>query len=962
MKDTLHISSLRPYLETHKALFALHLSPISDDSSVMEKAPFPFRIISDAAPLTRLIEARLITGAISEIKRVFLLVQKDSYSLAGDAMLKEGVRRQEAGGRRNTARPLNNQDIDNAWQNAFSSSRHKESNNSAIILPHQVDRQEEKERLMPFQPLFYCRQKKLFFEPPCPKCGTPLRQCYDDDLLIRSGLLPYSTSLKRYLYCPACADSKEAGSSSGGCDFYTFALESLDPPWLMDRRDLIRRFGHLIEGKDNPDLREEVRSQESEVRRQEAGGRRYTSHFPCLKCAGNRECYGPDSRCLSRVLPFAFYSFYLLTFEAMSIHALDFLALVSGASFEELETGLTTAHESGRAECLKAVSQRHKGQEQKHEGQGQRHEGQEQRHKGTEAQSFFSLSDFAPLPLRALPLRAFTFFNQGERYFYEVLYLKLSFLGEFLQTALPGLALDRQPDQGLSLDRIWVRLGSQSGFLPLFWNFSLGAIDIDIHSLETSLSPRTLPRTLPLSSLYFLGLAWFSTFLVNHNQNSTLVHQSLEEAVSESRLSDHTSDLDLAKRSQTFFAENIFWYPERGIIPKSGRIFWEKCLNLGWSLLNASYHDPSQWSKEAFWEQFETLREEVKDALFQGKEAAGDQLSVAGEDETVSDQLPVANEQLPIASEQLPIASKKPVISDQLPVISEKTDNFKLKTDNFSGDPGENKAIHDILIKILNQWRSGMDEKQEISTELEETVMLSPESLMAKTTSSSIVADGHTAPAREEDVSLETVIISPQKQPFPVSPQKQPFPMTQGTTGAQPAPGPEAKVSPEKFEQVAPVAPVSEEDGLLETVIISPQRQPTPVSPQRQPFSVSPQKQPFPMTQGTIGAQPAARPEAKVSPEKSEQVAPVAPEREEDGLLETVIISPQKQSSPVSPQKQPSSTMVQGPSVAQPAPGVKAEKPEQENPALEPEHEDFLTETVILSSKTFQDYNKKENS
>jgi hypothetical protein len=812
MKDTLHVSSLCPYLETQRAPFSLQLSPISDDSSVMERASFPFRIISDAAPLTRLIEARLITGAESEIKRVFLLIQKDSYSLAADA-----------------TRPLNNLDIDNAWQNAFSGSRHKEANNSAIILPAQVDRREEKERLVPFQPLFYCRKKKLFFEPPCPQCGTSLRQCYDDDLLTRSGLLPYSTSLKRYLYCPVCADSKDE------CDFYTFALEGLDSPLLMDRRDLIRRFGRLIESKNKLD------------------------HFPCLECDGNRECYGPDNRCLSRVLPFAFYPFYLLIFEAMSLHALDFLALLGGAPFEELETTLTTARETGRADCLKAVRHRHTA-------------------------------------------RAFTFFNQGEKYFYEVLYLKLSFLGECLQTAFSGLTHGQQPDQGLSLDRIWVRLASQSGFLPLFWSFSAGSIDLNIHSFETSL----LPRTLPLSNLYFSGLAWFSTFLINHDQHVTLVHQAVEKAVSASGSCDQLPDFDLAEKSRTFFPENIFWFPERGIIPESGRIFWERCLNLGWSLLHAGYYTSSRWSKEVFWEQFEILREEVKESLFQGKEVISDQLSVISEKEVISDQLSVisenqaVNDQLPVAGgkevgSEKEVIREKEVISDQLSVIDEKTDNFKLKIDNFSIDPGENKAIHDILIRILGQWRSvtnekqevKTDEKQEVSTDIEETMMLSPESIIAQASPTPSIVDngdtagttGHTASSREEDELLETVIISPQKQPAP---------MTHRSSLTRHGPGPEVTVSPGKPEQAAPAAPAGEEDGLLKTVIISPQKQSSP------------------MDQGIPGAQTATEAEVTICPEKPEQETPV--------------------------------------------------------PKPEPEQEDFLTETVILRSNKFQDSNKKESS
>ncbi len=57
-------------------------------------------------------------------------------------------------------------------------------------------------------PLLYWPQRRLFFHPPCPTCGTILRDCRDDRLLARHSLALFSASNIRYLHCPSCAQGK----------------------------------------------------------------------------------------------------------------------------------------------------------------------------------------------------------------------------------------------------------------------------------------------------------------------------------------------------------------------------------------------------------------------------------------------------------------------------------------------------------------------------------------------------------------------------------------------------------------------------------------------------------------------------------------------------------------------------------------------------------------------------------
>ena len=161
--NNIETPSLLPYLELTDTKFQLNFSLISQDSSILEKSPFPFLVISESDPFARLFEARFVTDAGSEIKRVFLLLQKDEYHLTRDEL-----------------RPLNNQDIDQCWQKTFLFYSRKNQDGSAIIMADQIG---EDGGLISLQSLFFCKSRQIFFHPPCPACGLPLQQCYDDDIL-----------------------------------------------------------------------------------------------------------------------------------------------------------------------------------------------------------------------------------------------------------------------------------------------------------------------------------------------------------------------------------------------------------------------------------------------------------------------------------------------------------------------------------------------------------------------------------------------------------------------------------------------------------------------------------------------------------------------------------------------------------------------------------------------------------
>ncbi len=565
------LSSLAPYLNASSKNFYLRFSLTSPETAFLETVPFPFLVITDSDPLARLIEAHCVTDAGSEIRKVFVLVQRDRYLLT-----------------QNDLWPLQNPEIVESWQRSFSFYE-KEKPRSFIMLSGQIN---DRGRLQAFSSLFYCKKRKIYFSPHCPKCGSFLQQCDEDQRLLRFGLQPYSTSLKRYLFCPSCDDS-------GQSDFYTYELEPLDPPALKDRWGLMKDLGRSPAKGVQGDL------------------------FPCADCPDHPVCFGSEHSVLSRMVPFSFYPFFMLIFDGMSLHALDFLSLLSGATFDEMEAFLRTKRELGRIHCLKGVHQ--------------------------------NLIQKVPL-----------LFDRSEKQFLEVLYLKLSFLGEVLQDIFSRKDEVSHPDLRLSIDRCWIKLSDHGTILPFLWDFKVRFIDLRGGTKETPLFPRLSNS----DALYDFGLFWFYALLVNQTQDLSKIYtalgMALDRSVSDSRFSFST----FIKESQNpiFLPKNIFWDPGRKEVKQDWDFLWERALDLGWSLLSKGMEKASLWSEAFFKEQWEDLREEVKNHLF-------------------------AEE--PLKKE---MASSSPSKMEQA----------------FDGETEiENEAIYNILMKILERWRSKGEPEEE---------------------------------------------------------------------------------------------------------------------------------------------------------------------------------------------------------------------------------------------------------
>ncbi len=688
------LSTLLPYLDSRKAPFYLKFSQIDEDPASGGVRPYPFLMITDSDPLTRVLDASLVTDGTSEIKRLFVLIQKDHYSLRKEELW-----------------PFNNKDVENAWQKAFAA--YAEMKQPPLItLCGQIG---NRGTLRPFQSLLFCRYQRFFFHPLCPRCSGVLQQCEEDDLLLHSGLQPYSTSLKRYLFCPSC-------HRGGGKDFYVYELEYNDPPFLKDWRSLMKEYGEL------------------------PAGRERLPQFPCGECPDLQGCYGPNPQILSRIVPFSFYPFWMLIFESMSLNASDFIPLISGAEIEPLEGHLRQEGEAGRSNLLKRVK----------------------------------LDSQSEVPF---------FFRHEKKYFSEILYLKLTFLGNLIQTLTLRESRNHHPDFRPSLEKIWVKLADQSPLLPFFWNFHVRYIDIVRPGLET----KSLPKPPSSEHLFFLGLVWFYVLLVNDKQNFSRVSLSLQEILDPLTSNRDFSFVTVLREGShaTLNPENIFWYPEGRKVQKDEAPLWDKSLLLGWSLFKASFGYDLKGLEEEFWRELEDLREEVKRDLF----------------------------------------SKEPVETPE---------------EKVTADLSQDDAIHGILMEILKKWKleteAGNEEARETvilpagglkkptpslgkeAQRVPETVIIPPPRTEPGPKDKAMAKEGNGINPRRADEPLEeagfleeTVILDSLKH-APVSSKESTSRKVGMERGAFSSKEAEAEVIPKTKEKPA------EDDFLAETVLLEPRK------------------------------------------------------------------------------------------------------------------------------------------
>lgn len=726
--------SLLPYLQSDKNHFRLEISLSSRENSFLEKSPFPFLTISESSPFERLLEARIVTDADNEIRRVFLLQQSDDYRHVPDEMW-----------------PLTNADIDQRWLNTikFYSEKSKAGGSNPILLAEQIQQNGE---YVPFQPLFYCSFKDVYFHPPCTQCGDLLELCRDDMLLAESNLAPYTTSLRRYLYCPQCLQA------SGSTQFYTYSREGNDPASLKDRRDLLNDFGNLILKSDS------------------------LQDFPCLKCPELTTCYGTDSLVMTRIVPYSFYPFHLLIFEADTLSASDFLALISGASFETVKANLAGSQKRGRLSCLQA------------------YEHQRSAHSGH------------------------MFGCDSEKGFLEILFLKLSFLGELIGEFFSDSKGAVYCDAALSLDRVWVRLADQAGLLPQFWNFNISILDI----WSDLIRQPHLSKYPPAYGQHFLGIIWFYALLVNERQTVEKVRAELDKFIPTLGAQDRVfSDIiqTEGEPGSVFAPENIFWYPESRHVGENWRALWNQALDIGAAILAGSFQAERKWSAEAFWRDYKTLRTDIKSELF-GQAPAATPTPAPSEDFQIKD---ILNRLLVKWREEIRPSETPRTEEDTETVIlsppPERPDlaetvilsrNSPPETSASSGHPPEEE---ETLILPSGSRNNAPTPKAPLPDEelIQETVILSPGKIAGAPTR----ADAGNPATDGEDLA-ETIVLSPGGRPRSRSDLGGPTDL-QGNRTNTPR-QPESVSHQGNADGENKEGPSEDDDILTETVILRPQK------------------------------------------------------------------------------------------------------------------------------------------
>jgi hypothetical protein len=281
--------------------------------------------------------------------------------------------------------------------------------------------------------------------------------------------------------------------------------------------------------------------------------------FPCVGCPGRKACFGPDHEVRTRIVPFSFYPFYLLVKDLPSLHGSDFLRLVSGARAAELADSIDPQRHPGRVTCLRQLIQ-----------------------SGGPGEPLFRPDD--------------------ERSFLEILFLKLSFLSDLLlRCSARELA-----DTRLRYDRVWVHLPPASRALPRFWNFRL--------EMAHDICPAGM-GVAPSEALCQLGIFWIQVLC----QNQTIGQKDIYAAVAgwlrngADPLHGATEDRWLAV---ILAPANIFWRPDGRRVGEGLLSFWDRAIAPAQLLLQAVRMGGAVPSRAELVETVETLRGEVKAAIF----------------------------------------------------------------------------------------------------------------------------------------------------------------------------------------------------------------------------------------------------------------------------------------------------------------------------------------------------------
>ena len=513
VKKAIETISLLPFIESRENGFLLDIPASDQTGDVFQGYSYPFLLADKEQNFSIIVKGGLKIAPSAPFKPLFLLVQRDYYPIAPDDLA-----------------PFTNTTVDRIWHDTI---LFYTSDKAVFTVPDQLTRDS---RIIPFESLFFCKKTNTFFHPPCPVCGGKLTLCKDDELLIQQALPPYSTSLKRYLYCPGCY------ASGNGSVFYQFSRSSDDRVFTKDRFDLIRDFGRLKGA--------------------------VTGNFPCPECPDHAACYLTGEKAASHIGFFSFYPFHMMFFDAAPIKAIDFIPLMSGAALDEI---------AGSANGMSLLKECLTGQD----GHG-------------------------------------FFFKDDERFYLEVLFLKLSFFEQFIYALDARIGKVPSPFMNLSVRSLWIRPGAEGSLPPFFWNFKLRVIDLISNSPKNYIHS-SLEQN---NCLQFMASLWFYLFFVNRRQDQGAVYDAMGQWVKKEAKNLPLSHYDdLVKKFPTLAMENCLWNPDEISVPHKWHEFGLRIIETGIDLLDARKEQGLSLCLYQAATKISALKQDIKEALFPKEQA-----------------------------------------------------------------------------------------------------------------------------------------------------------------------------------------------------------------------------------------------------------------------------------------------------------------------------------------------------
>ncbi len=245
-----------------------------------------------------LYRARIRSGTGATLRYLILKIQRDRYDDEDDAFAGHV--------------PLPNPAIEELWGNEhrhlleFAGTLQADAVLQYYPLPP-AEATTQGLRVLP--PIMFWAKKRLFFHPPCPRCGTVLRDCRDDQLLAERRLSPYSQTNRRYLVCPACA------AKASGADREDLALY----------RSLPTEAEQACNVRSETDLYDDICS----------SGRDGTVWLPAVGRPGTHLEVAEQELSADQIISLSFYDCRVLPFEHLQLTYQEYASCLGGITWED---------------------------------------------------------------------------------------------------------------------------------------------------------------------------------------------------------------------------------------------------------------------------------------------------------------------------------------------------------------------------------------------------------------------------------------------------------------------------------------------------------------------------------------------------------------------------------------------------------------------------------------------------